>query len=314
MAGSRGGGDQRRRRFTSPLYGALGRLARRTPRRWEEGLLTVASTVAAAGMPRRRRMVARHLQRVAGRPLRGPERRRAVRASFRSYARYWLDTFQLAGLDHDELDARVDAIDLLPILDTAMAAGRGAVLVTPHFGSWDLGGAWLASRGYPLITVVERLRPRRLLEWFLELRHRIGITVLVRGPSVRHQLAAALERNEVVVLVCDRDLSGRGVTVEFFGERTTLPAGPARLARQCGAPLIPVAIHHVGNGRHRGIARTAVPVQHSDDQRDDIAVTTQRLAQELEALVRTDPEQWHLMVPNWPSDAAPRRAFRTARA
>jgi hypothetical protein len=86
------------------LCRAAGRLARRVPPRWEEGLLTVVSTVAFAVMARRRRMVARHLQRVAGRPLRGSERRRVVRASFRSYARYWLDTFRLAGLDHDELD------------------------------------------------------------------------------------------------------------------------------------------------------------------------------------------------------------------
>jgi phosphatidylinositol dimannoside acyltransferase len=122
-------------------------------------------------------------------------------------------------------------------------------------GAGISGGAWLAGRGYPLVTVVERLRPRRLLEWFLEVRRRHGITVLVRGPGVRDQLVAALERNEVVVLVCDRDLGGRGVIVEFFGERTTLPPGPARLARQCGAPLIPVAIYHIGDGQHRGVAR-----------------------------------------------------------
>jgi phosphatidylinositol dimannoside acyltransferase len=302
--------ETRRGRCTSPLYRAAGRLARRVPQGWEEGLLTVVSTVAVAVMTRRRRMVARHLGRVAGRPLQGSERRRAVRASFRSYARYWLDTFRLAGLDHDELDARVEATEVLAVLDAALAEGRGVVLVTPHFGSWDLGGAWLAGRGYPLVTVVERLRPRRLLEWFLEVRRRHGITVLVRGPGVRDQLVVALERNEVVVLVCDRDLGGRGVMVEFFGERTTLPPGPARLARRCGAPLIPVAIYHVGDDQHRGVAHAAVPVQRSDDERDDIAVTTQRLARELEAVVRTAPEQWHLMVPNWPSDTTPRRTRR----
>jgi phosphatidylinositol dimannoside acyltransferase len=291
-----------RERFTSPLYRAAEWLARRVPDRWDEALLTVATTVAIILMPRRRRMVARHLQRVAGRPLQGPERRRVVSASFRSYARYWIDTFRLTELDPGDLDARVDAADVLVVLDDALAEGRGAILVTPHLGSWDLGGAWLAARGYPLLTVVEPLRPRRVLEWFLEARKQRGITALVRGPGVRDELAAALRRNQVVVLVCDRDLGGRGPMVEFFGERTTLPAGPARLARQIGAPLIPVAIYHQGDGQHRGIARRPVAVPNSDDELADIADTTQRLAHELETIIVAAPEQWHLMVPNWPSD------------
>ncbi|MCC5950996.1 MAG: phosphatidylinositol mannoside acyltransferase [Acidimicrobiia bacterium] len=313
MTRARGAHEPRKRRFRSPLYRAVGRLARRIPHRWEERLLAVIAAVSMTIMARRRRMVARHLARVAGGPLSDAERRRAVRASFRSYARYWLDTFRLASSPRGQFDDRVDATEGLAILDAALAAGRGAVLVTPHLGSWDLGGAWLAGRGYPLVTVVERLRPRRLLEWLLEVRRRHGITVLVRGPGVRDQLAAALERNEVVVLVSDRDLGGRGVEVEFFGERTTLPPGPARLARQSGAPLIPVAIYHVGDGQHRGELRPAVPVQCTDDERADIAATTQRLAGELEALVRVAPEQWHLMVPNWPSDRIAHRTRRWAR-
>ena len=285
-----------------PLYRLGGWLVCRVPERWDQALLSVVSVVAAAVMGRRRRMVARHLERVGGRPLRGAERRRAVRASFQSYGRYWLDTFRLAELDPEDLDARVDASGVVPVLDEALGAGRGVVLVTAHFGSWDLGGAWLAGRGYPLIAVVERLRSQRLLEWFVELRGRHGMAVVVRGPGARDRLAAALARNEVAVLVCDRDLGGRGVGVEFFGERTTLPSGPAWLARTCDAPLVPVAIYHVGGGSHRGVALPAIPVQHTDDERDDVAVTTQRLAGALEVLVGAAPEQWHLMVPNWPSD------------
>lgn len=285
-----------------PLYRTGGWLVCRVPRRWEDMLLTLGAAAAFAVMVRRRRMVGRHLERVAGRPLQGRERRRAVRASFTSYARYWLDTFRLAELGAEELDDRVDGADVVVALDRALEGGNGAVLATPHFGSWDLGGAWLADRGYPLVTVVEQLRSRRLLQWFVELRRRRGFAVLVRARGVRDQLVAALERNEVVVLVCDRDLGRRGVAVDFFGERTTLPSGPAWLARVCGAPLIPVAVHHVGSGRHRGVALAPVAVQHSDDERDDVAVTTQRLARALEILVSAAPEEWHLMVPNWPSD------------
>lgn len=289
-----------------PLYRVGAWLVCRVPERWDAALIAVVSGFAAAVMRGRRRMVARHLERVGGRPLHGAERRRAVRASFRSYARYWLDTLRLTELDRDDLAPRVDASEVTPILDRALGAGRGVVLATAHFGSWDLGGAWLADPGYRLITVVERLRSQRLLEWFADLRGLRGMAIVVRGPSARDQLVAALARNEAVVLVCDRDLGGRGVPVDFFGERTTLPHGPAWLARTCGASLVPVAIYHVGDGRHRGVALPAVEVPHGDDERDDVAVASQRLADALEELVREAPEQWHLMVPNWPSDTPDR--------
>ncbi len=102
-------------------------------------------------------------------------------------------------------------------------------------------------------------------------------------------------------LLSDRDIGGGGVEVEFFGERTTLPGGPATLALRTGAPVLPTAVFFDGD-RHRGIVRPALDIRRTGRLRDDVQRITQLLALELESLIRRAPEQWHVMQPNWPSD------------
>jgi phosphatidylinositol dimannoside acyltransferase len=287
-------------RLTYPAYRIAETAARMLPRQVLPGVSAAVATLAMLVMPQRRRLVRRHLGRVTAR-ARVPTN--AVWRAFGSYTAYWLDTFRLSGLQRHELESRLDPVDLTH-LDRALAAGRGAILATGHLGSWDLGAAWLAAKGYRLVAVVERLASPRLLAWFREIRRRNGIEVVVRGPDVWDRLGEALAAQAVVVLVADRDLSGRGVEVDFFGERTTIPAGPARLARRTGAPLLPAAIHDLGGGRHRGVIRPPITVPSTGDERHDVSVASQRLVHELEDLISAAPEQWHLMVPNWPSDYA----------
>jgi KDO2-lipid IV(A) lauroyltransferase len=111
----------------------------------------------------------------------------------------------------------------------------------------------------------------------------------------------ALNQNHLLVLLSDRDIGGGGVEVEFFGERTTLPAGPATLALRTGAPLFASAVYAEGHSR-RGVVRPALDTSRRGPLRDDVQRVTQDLARELEGLIRLAPEQWHLLQPNWPSD------------
>ena len=107
----------------------------------------------------------------------------------------------------------------------------------------------------------------------------------------------------MVCLLCDRDLTGDGVEVEFFGERTTLPGGPALTgAAQRRAADPRRAATSCRAGRHE--LRILPPVPRGADRqlRDDVARVTQELAHQFEDLIRVAPEHWHLMQPNWPSD------------
>lgn len=258
---------------------------------------------AMALMARRRHLVTRHLRRVVGADLAGRPLRRLVASVFVSYARYWLETFRLPSQEAAAIVAAVEA-DGIEFLDAARHADRGAILASAHFGGFDVGGAWLAATGRPPTTVVERVRPARLFDWFVAKRRSLGIEVVAHEPGAFDELRRVLAAGGIVALVCDRDLGRRGVDVEFFGEHTTLPAGPARLALETGAPLLPVAVYCEGH-RHRAVIRPPIQVQVTGCERDDVARVTQQLAWELEALIRVAPEQWHLMVPNWPSDPRP---------
>lgn len=291
-------------RLATPAYRLAERVTWLIPEPAVPAVARVTGAVGWATLPQRRALVARHLRRVAGGDVPAPQLRRRVRAAFVSYARYWLDTFRVPVVDRDDLDRRA-RIEGLELVDAALARGRGAVIALPHLGSWDQAAAWLTHRDYPLTVVMERLRPPELLEWFLEGRRRTGIAVVVRGEGVWDRLEAALADNRLVGLVCDRDLSGRGVLVRFFGEDTTLPPGPARLARQCDSPLLPVGIYTGADRTWRAEIRPAVPVEHTAEESADVAAATQVLAGELEELIRRDPAQWHLMQPNWLSDREP---------
>lgn len=246
-------------------------------------------------------MVARHMRRVHGPTLSGAALRRAVRAVFESYARYWLESFRLQA-ETPETIRRGMCTEGMEHLEDAFAAGRGVVLAAPHLGGWDFGGAWLALQGYKPLAVAEMLEPPELFEWFASWRRRIGMEIVPAGPEAGTAVLEGLKQGRTVGLVADRDILGSGVPVEFFGEMTTLPAGPAVLALRTGAPLLPVAVYFEGGGGHRAVVRPPLDVARENGFRADVRRVTQSLAHELEDLIRAAPEQWHLMQPNWPSD------------
>ena len=252
------------------------------------------------GMAGRRQAVERHLQRLHGRRMGPLELRREVHRTFDSYARYWLESFRLTGMDPGDLDAGM-AAEGMEHLDAALAEGNGVVMALPHLGGWDFGGAWLATQGYPITVVVEPLEPPELFEWFAEFRRRLGLTVVPLGPDAGREVLRALRRNEVAGLLCDRDIDGTGVEVDFFGERTTLPGGPVTLALRTGAAVLPTAVYFDGDG-HRGVINPPLRLERTGSLRDDVARGTQQLAHALEVMIAEAPEQWHVLQPNWPSD------------
>ncbi|MCZ7526161.1 MAG: hypothetical protein M5U14_07155 [Acidimicrobiia bacterium] len=152
-----------------------------------------------------------------------------------------------------------------------------------------------------------------MLEWFAGVRRALGMEIVVLGRSAAADVLGALKRGRVVALLCDRDLTGDGVDVEFFGERTTLPAGPATLALRTGAPLVPAAVYFAPRGGHRAVVCPPVPAERLGRLRDDVARVTQDLAGRFEELIRAAPEQWHLFQPNWPSDRLPPGGHRSER-
>ncbi len=237
--------------------------------------------------------------------------KRWSRRSYDAYARYWADGARLPFETPDGVRARFWLEEGREHLDAAMAAGRGIIMALPHMGSWEWGGYWLALEGMPMTAIVERLEPERLFEWFVEQRAAMGLTAVPMGDGSGVALLRALKANEVAGLVSDRDLGGNGVPVEFFGERTTFPAGAATMAVRSGAPLIPVVVYSGPGNGHTGMIHPPIDTTRQGSLRQDVARITQDLARIFEHDIRCRPEQWHLFQPNWPGDEAALDATRS---
>lgn len=259
-----------------------------------------AGWLAARAMSGRREMVARHQLRV--RPDLTPRQLdKAVDAVFQSYSDYWIESFRLPGTPASVLDAGITTEGFEHVRQ-AYDAGKGLITAMPHLGAWEWSAFWLtACEQIKVTTVAEALDPPELSEWFIDLREQMGMEIVPLGPESGQRVIKALADGRLLSLVCDRDIAGGGVEVEFFGERTTLPAGPATLALRTGAPLMAATCFFEGGG-HRGVVRPPIDTSRQGKLREDVARVTQVLAHELEELIRLAPEQWHLLQPNWPSD------------
>ncbi len=245
-------------------------------------------------------LVQRNLARVVGEEHATPDR---VRKMFASYGRYWAEVLWIDERRTDEIRAH-SKVDGAEHVTDAVAAGRGLIVALPHLGNWEMAGIAADDLGARMLAAAEALPNRRIVDWFIQTRNAMNIDVVIVGEDRRASAAllGRLKEGGAVALVSDRDLSQRGVEVEFFGERTTLPAGPAALAERTGAALLPVGCYFRSGRGHDFEVRPPIAIPDLPRREDRIAAATQAFAHEMEYLIRRAPEQWHLFQPNWPSD------------
>jgi len=291
-----------RAQVATALYKAGAFVARRLPRSVATNAPKVLAYPLALIMKNKRVMVRRHMRRALGSTATKGVLRVATRRAFESYLRYWIESFRLPSQTTHELSDGIQVPDYRHV-EEGLRKGKGVILALPHLGGWEWAGFWIAAlKKLPITVVVEPIEPPQLFEWFARFRRELGMTVVPLGPAAGTEIAAALKRNEVVCLLSDRDISGGGVKVPFFGELTTLPGGPALMALRTGAPILPTAVYFAAGESHIGVVRPPLDVSRVGPVREDVKRITENLAQELEVLISAEPSQWHLFQPNWPSD------------
>ena len=283
-----------RLKVTAIVWSAGWELGRKLPERLVYAIADLTARALHRFAAGARHRVTRNLQRVVA----PHDLERTVREAFRSYARYWVEAFRAADITAAEIDARTTT-DGFEHLDAALDEGQGAVVLLAHHGSWDSAARWAETHNYHLAVVAEVVRPRALFRKFVTLREGVGMEVvpLQRGTTMVERLAEVAKANHLVGLLTDRDLTGKAPVVDFFGEPARIPLGPVIVSQRTGAHIIPITmIQRPGRRWHL----QALP-------RVDVAdlplpQASQRVAEALEQLIRTAPEQWHAFQPVWLAD------------
>jgi lauroyl/myristoyl acyltransferase len=188
----------------------------------------------------------------------------------------------------------------------AVTSGRGTVFVLPHMGNWDQAGAWLAGvAGVPFTTVAERLEPASLFDRFVTFRESLGMEVIPLTGGERppfEVLAERLRSGGTLCLVGDRDLTSTGVEVDFFGSPARMPAGPAALARDTGAALIPATLSFWDDRDWRIRFHPEVAPADTGDRATDVRAMTQAVADSFAEGIRDYPQDWHMLQRVWVAD------------
>jgi lauroyl/myristoyl acyltransferase len=274
-------------------------LGMRLPRRAGLVLGPLALRLQMRRSPEQRRTVAENLAQVLGHPPESPLVEAAVRECYRLYGRYWYETFALRTMRAEEVDRRF-SVDGIEHIDRALAGGKGVILTLPHMGNWDAAGHWLCLHGYRMTAVAEDLKPASVYDLFF--RHRralgMGIVRLSDSGTTGSALLKLLAQNEIITLVADRDLTGRGVPVEMFGRPRRLPAGPAYLSVVTGAPLSAAAVWTTDKG-WQCVIEAPLEVERTGDNRRDVAALTTMLAERFERFIASAPADWHMFQPAW---------------
>lgn len=252
--------------------------------------------------PRKRGIIKKNMRRALGPDASERVVARTARSACRYYAEYWIDIMWLPTQSREYILERFSKINEEPLIEI-VKAGKGVIVVLPHFGSWEAGAVYLSSLG-PFAAVAEVLKPPELFDFFVRLRAGVGIEIFPYDSreETRENMVRALKAGKILALLCDRDLKGTGVEVNFFGEKTTLPPGPAVLALKSGSPIVCVNVRNLGPTRWVGRVTEPIYVSDSGERDKVIRETMQLIANRLEGLIRDAPAQWHMFMPAWPSD------------
>jgi phosphatidylinositol dimannoside acyltransferase len=298
----------------SAAFKAGWNLVCRLPETWARRLFTFGADIAWRRQGGGVQVLEGNLLRVLGPDTDGAELRAMSRAVMRSYGRYYMETFRLQGIPAERLLAGMhNDSPNVPLTMEYLQQGRGVIYALPHSGQYEAAGKWIIAKGAgSFTTVAERLKPEQVFQQFLKFRQGLGMEVLptTGGQHPFAVMAQRLRAGKMVCLVADRDLSEAGVEVDFFGEKALMPAGPAALAIQTGAALMPVSCWFVGADEWGTYVHDEIPVPADGDRKAKVAAMTQQLATAFEQGIREHPEDWHMLQRLFVADLDPGRLAR----
>lgn len=285
------------------LFQAGGRVSSLLPPGLRYGAARAGGSFAYALLPGMRRQALQNYAGILHQPVTAPEVRRVARAAVVGYAKLIADFLALSQLTREDVMRMVDWRGWDHI-NRALEGGRGAIVVTPHFGNWDMAAAAAAARGLKVTAITDHYGDEDLNLRVTAARERMGVNVVPLSIAAGRASLSALRRNEIVALVCDLAKEGRNVRVVVCGQHVMVPAGPAVMALRSGAPVVPIMCRRQPDNRYLLEVQPAIPFEPSDDREADTQALAQAIMDRFEPELLRHPEQWYLFSPMWVGEGA----------
>ncbi len=269
------------------------------PRAWAYALAVFAAGIAWWLSPLARPRLEYNLK-IACPELAGDRKalRRLSWLNFRNHAKAYADLMQLPSMRVEAMRSRLK-VQGLEYLEQARAIGKGVMVVSCHMGSYEVCAAIWSATLAPVTLFAEELEPRELFEWYRDTRARLGISVLTLDHGGIRKVLDALREQEMVITAIDRDVTGTGYLMPFFGRLAPIPLGPAAIALRLGTPLFPVCVYRLPDDTYMAEGAPLVIASSTGNARLDQVRVTQDLLRHIEGFIQRHPEQWHVPHRIW---------------
>lgn len=249
--------------------------------------------------PSARASVRDNVTHVLGEGASAAEVERATRETFRYIALNYYDLFRVPTLSPAQIerDVRVEGWENV---ERALAAGRGLIMISAHFGNIEIVLHILLFRGIPVTIPVERVQPEALFQYICRVRTSKGLRLIpIDGPLLG--LFRALRRGEIAGLAADRDITQSGVIVDFFGAPARLPDGHVQLALRTGVPIVMGFSQRLPDNTFIARFEPPLEIENTGDRERDVRAGLEKIVAVMERYLAQHPEQWTITVPIWRS-------------
>lgn len=265
--------------------------------RLADALGAALGSLAYVLLTSRRRIAYDNLNKAMGDVLSQQEMRAIVKRVFKNIGRTLVEFSRFGKIKLDGAK-RIIVGDGLEHLQRAHGGGKGAIVVTAHFGNWELLGSWVAASGFPVDFLVGTQHNRKVDGLLNDFRREMGASIIPLKTSIRG-IFKCLRANHITALVSDQHAPSGGVVLDFFGRKAATPKGPAALALKAGCPLIPLLMRRERYDRHVVMASELIYPPNSGDDEKDIETMTMAYTKSFEDGIRKYPDQWMWTHRRW---------------
>jgi KDO2-lipid IV(A) lauroyltransferase len=235
--------------------------------------------------------------------------KKAVRHVFHNVMRNYYELCRAPDMTDADVDRMVDFDEKgWQRLAAIPNSGRGVLMVSAHYGSFDMVTQVLTRHGYPVYALIAQVKPPWLSDFITDLRAARGLNLLMvdeeEGSGVNlgvlKQSISVLKNGGLLGVVVDRNLEQRGVKVKFFGHDTIVAAGVAKMALRTRTPVVIGIARRLNNYRFSLIFEEPIEPVGSASKEEDVRALLQQVFSRLEHHIAQNPEQWLLLQPVWP--------------